>query len=315
MRNPLILCGLLCLLVAPLEASLVQFAVISTTGSVDFGNSTTINGTVSSAGDVGAQTTILFGNGANVTGNGTLDSGSLFAAQASGTAITIGGGGTPAIAGDCNTGGGSVSGSGPCASVETTGAQLGPYNTAVTEANALLAAIPTQPADQTFATLTNGNTVTGVSGMNFVDVDTISLPSSNDILTFSGPSDAVIVVRVASLFSLGGTNSQIALGGSLPASNLLFYLGGATNLTGANGVYLRGTFLGTSTCSSGNSFDLDGAIVCAGNISLTNSPTINSMPFPYEVALVPEPGTYALTCIGLLGLLYFRRRKLRPVQN
>jgi hypothetical protein len=81
---------------------------------------------------------------------------------------------------------------------------------------------------QTFASITGAQTITGVSGLNVIDVaGNIALNNAN--LTFTGPPDATFIINVGGTISLVGTASLLTSGVS--DSNVLYNIeSGGTSL-------------------------------------------------------------------------------------
>jgi hypothetical protein len=105
----------------------------------------------------------------------------------------------------------------------------------------------------TYGNITSNTTVTGVSGLNVVDVNG-NINLSNASLTLSGLSDAFFVVNVSGSITLGG-NGGIVVGGSVSPSHLIINMTGSGNLINTHvGNVVQGTLLGPNVGGT-----LDGA--------------------------------------------------------
>jgi hypothetical protein len=147
--------------------------------------------------------------------------------------------------------GGSFSGPGKVNGSVLTGQDLSSARTDAINASAAAAGLS---HDFTFGNITSNQTVTGVSGLNVVDVNgDISL--NNASLTLTGPGDAFFVVNVTGSINLVGSGG-IQVGGAVPSSQLLVNLtGSGANLIQTHvGNVIQGTLLGPNAGGS-----LDGA--------------------------------------------------------
>jgi hypothetical protein len=102
------------------------------------------------------------------------------------------------------------------------------------------------PPNFTSTNITTNTTITGVSGLNVVNVTgDINLGGSNN-LTLSGPADAFFVVNVGNKIALGGSAAIVA-GGAMPSSHLLINMtGNGNNLLNTHiGNTIQGTLLGS----------------------------------------------------------------------
>ena len=112
--------------------------------------------------------------------------------------------------------------------------------------------------------MTSNTTVTGVAGLNVVNVKG-NINLSNAALTLSGPANAFFVLNVSGSITLSGTGA-IKVGGSALSTRVLINMtgGGAIN-TGAGDI-VEGTLLGpTSGGSLAGGF---GDLLLGANFSL-----------------------------------------------
>jgi choice-of-anchor A domain-containing protein len=128
------------------------------------------------------------------------------------------------------------------------------------------------PPNYTFAKITTNTTITGVSGLNVVNITgDINMGSSNS-LTLSGPADAFFVVNVGGQIKFTGSGGIFA-GGSMPRSHLLINMtvSGSKLSTGV-GNTIQGTLLGPKVGGS-----LDGFydnVILGQNFSLLSGVTV-----------------------------------------
>lgn len=180
-------------------------------------------------------------------------------------------------------------------------------NQAFSDANAASATLAGKTATQTFGTLKNTQTITGVSGLNVINTSGIDF--SNGILTFAGPSDALFVINDTGGFKF--SNSQFLAGMGLSPDSILFnVLGGDTTITGGGGDALSGIILNTAGSITYHDKSLSGAFI-GNNISITSAGKVIGPPPP--TGAVPEAGSLALAGLGGLMLLplAFRARRTR----
>jgi hypothetical protein len=129
------------------------------------------------------------------------------------------------------------------------------------------------PPDQTFSNITSGMTITGVTGLNVINVlGNISL--NNGSLLFTGPADAFFVVNVGHAITLGGSGG-IGVTGAVPVQNLLLNMTGSGNglINTHVGNFVQGTLLGPNV---GGQLDGSfGSLLLGQNFSLLSGATVN----------------------------------------
>lgn len=204
--------------------------------------------------------------------------------------------------------GGSFSGPGVVNGTVLTGQDLSSQRTDAINASATAAA---ETPNFTSSGVTTSTTYTGVSGNNVLDVNG-DINLNNASLTLAGPADAFWVVNVTGSLTLVGTGG-IAVGGSVPASNLLINMTG----TGAGlinthvGNTVVGTLLGPNAGGS-----LDGAfdsLILGENVGLLSGVGVTQTPPPCPPpASVPEsPLVPAMAGAGLLAAAVAVQRRRR----
>jgi hypothetical protein len=147
--------------------------------------------------------------------------------------------------------GASFSGPGKVTGTVSANQDLTAARAAAIDASAAAAALS---AGVTYGDVTTDTTITGVSGLNVVNI-TGSVNLSNAWLTLTGPADAYFVVNVAGSIKLGGTGG-IRVGAPMAPGQLLVNLtGSGGGLIGTHvGNVIQGTLLGPNAGGS-----LDGA--------------------------------------------------------
>lgn len=191
--------------------------------------------------------------------------------------------------------------SGPTPSSSVTGTALSEAQTLSNNAAALT-------ATQTYSSIANNQVITGVAGLNVIDIGSGGIHNAN--FTISGPSDATFVFNVT-----GGiqTNQVETLSGGVTASDILFNLLGTSGniFQTSGGDQLEGTFLATN---GGNfqfsELDLIGQLINVdGNVQLVSGSMIPTFA-PFTPPAIPEPSTWAMLVLGFAGLGYvgYRRR-------
>jgi hypothetical protein len=195
---------------------------------------------------------------------------------------------------------------------------------ALASANSVAANIAnaTGPNLQTFASITSGQTITGVAGINVIDVANIM----NAAFRLSGPANAIFVFNVSGAFN---TNQPMTLSGGVTPSDIIFNFTGTsgTVFQTSGGDVLYGTFLAVD--GGGFQFselDLTGALImgdsngeCATNASGActgtgggNIQLVSGSQISFE-GFTPTPIPAALplfaTGLGAMGLLGWRRKR------
>jgi hypothetical protein len=208
-------------------------------------------------------------SGGTQTGNFSLDTVNGDVAVASGATVTNQAPST--VNGDVFVAsGGSFSGPGKVNGSILTGQDLTQARTdAINASTAAAGLTPTV----SYTDVARDTTVTGVSGLNVVDVSgSVSLNDAS--LTLTGPSDAFFVVNVGGSIALVGSGG-IQVGGSVTPDHLLVNLTG----TGAGlinthiGNVVQGTLLGPN---AGGSLDgAFGSLLLGENFSLLSGVTVS----------------------------------------
>jgi Ice-binding-like len=256
--------------------SAADYAVLGTGGSMsvmsDFAvyqSATVVNGNVG----VGPYST--FTHGMDATINGRLDYD---------TTVTL-----PSITGTI-TGG-------------TNQMNMAPIVTAAVNASNTFAALsPTQ----TFSTLTSGQTITGVAGLNVIQVTgPVSISGGSTSLNFSGPSNAQFVLQLTDSTTTPGHNVlnlsglTMNLKGGLTSDNILWNLkgsGGDINISSGTAL-VYGTFLAPDRNITVDNADVFGRVIGGGEgnqLIIHSSSTITG-------PAVPEFSSIALMSLMLLG--------------
>ena len=109
-------------------------------------------------------------------------------------------------------------------------------------------------------------------------------------------------------------SSALTLSGGVDASHVLYNFTGASgNLTTQVGNTVYGTLLAPNYTFNNLDGVFVGEIIAEGSIQMLSGASVTADAFSGYGA-VPEPGTSALAvCEACLGLLVFRRRKLKSL--
>jgi len=176
--------------------------------------------------------------------------------------------------------------------------------------SALLASSDAAGMTATITNVTNINnpsshiTITGVSGINVVDLSNLVLSNSTDYLTLSAPSSGYFVINVAGNMALSG-QSSIQLTGGLSEYNVLYNVTGTGNaVTFTDSNQTQSTYLSGIVLAPTRDITVNGALVNGEVISGNQNILVEN----YGVVDVPEPATLFLLASGL-GALLARRRK------
>jgi hypothetical protein len=94
----------------------------------------------------------------------------------------------------------------------------------------------------TYSNITSNTTVTGVAGLNVIDV-TGNITLANTSLTLSGPANAFFVVNVAGSISLTG-HGEILVGGQAKSDHVLVNMTGEGAVNTSAEAVIEGTLLG-----------------------------------------------------------------------
>jgi hypothetical protein len=170
---------------------------------------------------------------------------------------------------------------------------------------------------QTFGNISGNTTITGVSGLNVINV-TGDITLNGQTLTLNGPADAFFVFNVAGNITFNGGTTQtingqnvnvaVNLTGGVPALNVLFNQYGSgnkvsfTNNALAYGIFLNpngGIGLGDPITLSGG--EVIGELI-GGNITLVSSSQV------VNPTRVPETTTFFLLVPAIALVFGFRRR-------
>lgn len=186
----------------------------------------------------------------------------------------------------------------------------GAVTAATSLASAASALTSSDGAVQTFANLTSATTITGVHGLNIINV---TGQINNAAITFNGPSDAIFVINTPTFH----TNQNITLAGSVNAANILWNITGTASnslQTSGAGTVLYGTFLDTSSSVQWDAAHLNGElIVTGGNLQFVSGAQVTTQSsFVGYTSATPEPASWSMMLgAGLIAAGFIRKGRFQ----
>ena len=217
------------------SASPANYAMLAVGGAdIKMSGSSAVQGTVAHLGVLDGDLTLA--GSAKITGTAYVSSGEVVS----------------------STGSGSI---GSVVQNATTDAMLGQAALDALAASSSYAALPATNATKT---ITGSKTLTGVAGLNVVNLTSFDV-TGNKTITINAPATAIVVVNCSGVFALDG-GSQIVLAGGISANNVLWNITGSGNLTITSSSVVNGVVLAPyRTTTLGGSSTINGALLCGGD--------------------------------------------------
>jgi hypothetical protein len=198
------------------------------------------------------------------------------------------------------------------ANFSAAGGEVGTNETALSAAwTSAKAASTADAALASNTTLTGGNTINGSAAVNVVSVSSINTTT----LTINGNASQVFVINVTG--SAGSALTNVMLSGGVSANHVLFNITGTGSITFNAGGTVNGTFLDTSSSTSGITLKgttLNGELIVGGTdntggIQISGNSTINTASFsPVGELPTISMGSVALLLVLGAGVHRARRR-------
>jgi hypothetical protein len=250
-------------------------------GSITLGHSTTVSFVNQSpvAPEVGANTTAIAGPTSQLGGD-------LIALSDTGTAISLGDHDT--VIGECVTGSGLIAfgTEATCGSTDTGGSNsllttlIFAQDEAELFANFLGGLTPTTDLGNITLKKNQSLSVKLGAGVDVVAIGNITTAGSNAI-TLSAPKNAVVVVNVSGVLSLGAATQLFTNSGGLSPHDLIWNIESANPTFGTNVVF-TGTVLNiadSTTVTFGAGSSINGAVLTDGDLVSVGAMHLNFWPF------------------------------------
>jgi hypothetical protein len=173
---------------------------------------------------------------------------------------------------------------------------------AATDASAL---VPTQ----TFSGITSATTITGVAGINVINIHG-NINLNNENLTLNGPVSAFFVLNVSGNLSLTGTASLLTSGGVTNSDTLYNFTSSTASWNTHVGDMLDGVFLAaTSTFNHQLDGTFNGELI-SNNITLLSNAVVTQSGPPNVSVPGPLVGTgLPGLMMAFCGILAWRRKQ------